>query len=158
MLRNISASRPITTCRRPEGAAWKNRRVIRAAVPLVACAALTIVACSDGAAQRTEANYCKQVNEHLTDLSAPVIDTEADINRVVGAWRAVASAAPLAIQDEWVAMVDNVVTAATVDPADPESVQDVADKARQTEPAADRVIVYTQATCGVTIGSAAAGP
>ena len=80
MLRNISASRPITTCRRPEGAAWKNRRVIRAAVPLFACAALTIVACSDSAAQRTEENYCRQVNEHLTDLSAPVINTEADVS------------------------------------------------------------------------------
>lgn len=137
--------------------------MIRAATPLLASAAaglvaVGLVACSDDAAQRTEANYCKQVNERLADLSAPVISTQADIDRVVGAWRAVSAAAPLAIQDEWVAMVDNVVTAATVDPADPASVQRVADRARETEPAADRVIIYTQTTCGVTIGSAAPGP
>lgn len=132
--------------------------MLRAAAPLLACAAFGLVACSDDAAQRTETNYCKQVNAHLADLSAPVIDTEADVKRVVGAWRAVSNAAPLAVQDEWVAMVDNIVTAATVDPADPASVQRVADKARETETAADRVITYTQATCGVAIGSPPPGP
>lgn len=138
--------------------------MIRAATPLFVRAALGvagvigIVACTADPARRTEANYCAEVNKRLGDLSAPVLATQADIDRVVGAWRAVASVAPLAIQDEWTAMVDNVVTAATVDPADPASVQRVADRARQTEPAADRVIVYTQTTCGVTIGSPAPGP
>ncbi len=157
-MRNISASRRITTCRRREGAAWKNRRVIRATPLLLAAAAAGLVACSTDPARRTEANYCAEVNERLADLSSPVLATQADIDRVVGAWRAVASVAPLAIQDEWSAMVNNIVTAATVDPADPASVQRVADTARQTEPAADRVIVYTQTTCGVTIGNPAPGP
>ncbi len=138
------------------------RRVAPPSAALVAALAVSagalLAACSDDPAQRTEANYCKQVNEHLTDLSAPVIATQADIDRVVRAWRSVSASAPLAVQEEWEAVVGNVVTAATVDPADPESVQRVADTARATEPAADRVIAYTQATCGVTIGSPAAGP
>lgn len=120
--------------------------------------AAALVACSDDPAQRTEENYCKTVSEHLTDLNAPVINTQDDIDRVVAAWRNVAATAPLAVQDEWSAMVDNVETASTVDPADAASVQRVADQARRTEPAANKVILYTQTTCGITIGSAGTGP
>lgn len=120
--------------------------------------AVALVACSEDPAQRTEENYCKTVNEHLTDLNAPVINTQADIDRVVAAWRQVAATAPLAVQEEWSAMVDNVETASTVDPSDAASVQRVADQARRTEPSANKVIQYTQATCGVTIGSAGTGP
>ena len=119
---------------------------------------VALVACSEDPAQRTEENYCKTVSEHLNDLNGPVINTQDDIDRVVAAWRNVAATAPLAVQEEWSAMVDNVETASTVDPADAASVQRVADQARRTEPAANKVILYTQNTCGITIGGAGTGP
>ena len=50
-------------------------------------------------------------------------------------------------------MVANIETAGTVDPNDPASMQRVADTARASEQAANRVIVYTQETCGVLIGN-----
>ena len=52
-------------------------------------------------------------------------------------------------------MVVNVETAATVDPSDPASMQLVADTARKSETAANRVIAYTQQKCGALIGSVA---
>jgi hypothetical protein len=49
-------------------------------------------------------------------------------------------------------MIEAMETAATVDPNDPESVQEVADTARASEQSANRVIAYTQQRCGLTIG------
>lgn len=116
---------------------------------------LTFTACGDDPNQRTESNYCTQVGNHLTELNSPLIATPDDIDRVVDAWRTVAGAAPLAIEPEWEVMVDNIETAATVDPDDPESMQLVADTARRSEQAANRVISYTQQRCGALIGDVA---
>ena len=111
--------------------------------------------CGDNPDQRSEANYCTQVGNHLADLNSPAISQRSDVDRVVGAWRAVANSAPLAIEAEWNTMVVNVETAATVDPSDPASMQLVADTARKSETAANRVIAYTQQKCGALIGSVA---
>lgn len=131
---------------------------VAAVATATAFAAAGLVACDQNAAQRTEENYCATVSAHLTDLSAPVIASQADIDRVVAAWRDVAATAPLAVQEEWDVIVANLVTAATLDPADTEALQRLADAARAAEPAADRLISYTQETCGITIASPAVGP
>lgn len=119
---------------------------------------LGLVACGDDANQRSEANYCTQVGNHLTDLNSPTITGDADIDRVLKAWRTVARSAPLAIEAEWDTMMENLETAITVDPNDPASMQQVADTARSSEPAANRVIAYTQQKCGAVIGNVAATP
>lgn len=116
---------------------------------------LGLGACGDDANQRSEANYCTQVGNHLTDLGTTDIDDDDDVDRVVRAWRAVAESAPLAIEAEWDTMVANLETAITVDPTDAASMQRVADTARASEPAADRVIAYTQQRCNALIGSVA---
>lgn len=110
-------------------------------------------ACGD-ADPRSEAAYCGQVASHSSELNSPVIATSLDIGRVLAAWRAVANAAPIAIQSEWATMVDSMETAITVDTQDPESMQKVADTARASEPAAKRVVSYTLERCGITIGVA----
>lgn len=129
----------------------------RSAARLIATAAallpLTLTACGDDPDQRSESNYCTQVGNHLTELNSPTIAAPDDIDRVVDAWRAVAQSAPLAIEPEWDVMMNNLETAVTVDPADPESMQRVADTARRSEQAANRVISYTQQRCGALIGS-----
>lgn len=131
------------------------RRVVRHLLAAPALAGLLwLSACGDDS-DRSESNYCTQVGNHLDELNSPVIATTDDVDRVVDAWRDVAAAAPLAVEPEWDIMVDNIETAATVDPNDPESMQLVADTARRSEQAANRVISYTQQRCGVLIGSVA---
>ena len=117
-----------------------------------------ISGCGDSADQRTEANYCTQVGNHLTDLNEPAITTDGDVKRVLDSWRSVSESAPLAVRPEWEKMVANLETAITVDPNDSASLQLVADTARKSEPAANRVIAYTQQRCGALIGSVAPAP
>ncbi|MFZ4719943.1 MAG: hypothetical protein ACOYMR_10990 [Ilumatobacteraceae bacterium] len=122
------------------------------AVPAVAVTlSATLVACSDEPA-RTEGSYCTEVGNHLAALNSPALGSQQDVTAMLDEWRAVAAVAPLAVQPEWEALVANVEAAAAVDPNDADAVQQLADSARQTEPAANRVIAYTQSICGVTIG------
>jgi hypothetical protein len=111
-------------------------------------------ACGDDPAPRSESAYCGQVAAHLTELNAPVISAPRDIGTVLTAWKSVAAAAPLAIEPEWEILVDALETAIRVDPEDPESLQEVSDTARASEPAAKRIVSYTQERCGLTIGVA----
>lgn len=125
---------------------------------LALCVPVGLAACSDDATKRTEANYCTEVGNHLADLSSPVIATPEDIDRVLDSWRAVAATAPLAVQQEWNIVVISMETAAAVDPNDPASVQHVADTARASERAANRVISFTMERCGAQIGTPPAAP
>ena len=109
-------------------------------------------ACGDDAPERTEGAYCTEVGNRLNDLNNPVIATADDVQAVLDSWRQVAARAPLAVEDDWAVVLTNRGTAATVDPNDAESVQRMADAARQGEPAATRVITYTYQLCGATIG------
>jgi hypothetical protein len=121
------------------------------AVLAVSAIGLALVACSDDS-DRTAGRYCTEVGDHLAQLNAPTVATQADVDAMLQAWRTVAKSAPLAVQPEWEALLNNVETMATVDASDPESVQRVVDAARQNEPAANRVIDYTFNVCGATIG------
>jgi hypothetical protein len=118
-------------------------------------AALAFTACGDDAVERSEGRYCTEVGDHLTALNAPTLATQADIDAMVDEWRTVAGAAPIAIQSEWDTMIGALETAITVDANDPVSIQLVADTARSSEPAANRVIDYTFTKCSATIGAVA---
>lgn len=120
-------------------------------IAAVAMATALVGACSDGA-ERSESAYCGQIAQYQIELNSPVISAPTDIGLVLAAWRSVAHSAPVAIEPEWNTMVDLIETAVTVDPDDPESMQLVADTARASEPAAERVVSYTQERCGLTIG------
>ena len=132
---------------------------MRPPVPLLAplafalAFALVATACSDDDAQRSDNAYCTEVGNRLTDLNTPALATPDDVERTLGSWRAVAAAAPLAVEPDWEIVLDSMETAATVDPNDPDSVQRMADTARQSEPAATRVISYTYERCGALIGN-----
>ncbi|MBI4933199.1 MAG: hypothetical protein HY828_04935 [Actinobacteria bacterium] len=115
--------------------------------------ALVLVACGDDPAERSEGRYCTEVGDHLAALNTPTLATPDDIDSMLGEWRTVAGAAPIAIQSEWNTMIAAVETAVTVDANDAASVQKVADTARASEPAANRVIDYTFTKCNATIGA-----
>jgi hypothetical protein len=119
----------------------------------VAAALVTIVAlagCSDDEGRAAE-GYCGQIAAHIETLDAPDIDDGADITRTLDVYRTITSAAPVAVEPEWQQLLSSLETAATVDPADPESLQRVADQARSTRPAATRIQQYTQQTCAIDI-------
>jgi hypothetical protein len=115
--------------------------------------ALAITGCSDDPEPRSEGRYCTEVGNHLSALNSPTLAVPADIDAMLDEWRTVAGAAPIAIQQEWDTMMSAMETAATVDPNDTASVQLVADTARASEPAANRVIDYTFTKCNATIGA-----
>lgn len=121
---------------------------------LFVCVALTsmTMACSSGS-ERSEAAYCTAVGKHLVQLNNPAISSEADISATIGVYSDVAKAAPLAVQPEWDTLVASLRTAATVTAGDPASVQLAADTAREAQPAATRISVYTAQRCGLQIGA-----
>jgi hypothetical protein len=130
-------------------------RCLAAPVALTAAAlmaAVSLVACSSASDQRSEGHYCEQVRTYLPELNTPVIATTVDVQHMLTVYRSIADSAPLAVQQEWETMVAGVETAATVNPTDKVSVQKVADTARSSEPAANRVIDYTYKKCKALIG------
>lgn len=131
---------------------------MRRTATLVGLATLSLAACGSDPMQRTEERYCTEVGDHLADLGSPSIASAADIERVLDAWRTVSRSAPIAVQAEWESVVEALEAASTVDPADPESVQAMADQARAAEPAANLIITYTFTKCGAIIGIAPPPP
>ena len=121
------------------------------AVAVLVISAVALAACADDQ-ERSEGRYCTEVGNHLAALNTPPLTNSAEVDDMLDAWRAVADAAPLAVQPEWDRLMAAMETASTVDPADAEAMQRVADTARSNEPSANRIIDYTFTLCGVRIG------
>ncbi|HEY0520464.1 MAG TPA: hypothetical protein VGC84_13300, partial [Ilumatobacteraceae bacterium] len=115
------------------------------------CCGLT--ACASDAPAATDGQYCAKVSANLDELNAPAIADAAGIASTAKLYRSIAEAAPLAVQNEWETMTSNVEVAATVDPADPASVQHVADMARSSQHAAAAIADFTTKVCGVTLAA-----
>jgi hypothetical protein len=120
---------------------------------MVCAVALLVLAACTSKSDRSETAYCTAVGANLEQLNSPVIATANDIEVTITMYRRVARAAPLAIEPEWEVIVGNLETAATVNAADPASVQLAADTAREAQPAATRISTYTAARCGLQIGA-----
>ncbi len=108
--------------------------------------------CSSDAPPATDGQYCATVNASLAQLNAPAIVDSAGIEETSQLYRSITSIAPLAVQKEWETMTSNVEAAATVDPNDPASMQQLADMARSSQHAATTISDYTSKLCGVTLG------
>lgn len=120
--------------------------------PVLLVCLVALGACTADSAPTSEGAYCTEVGNRLADLNAVGFVDEADLVRVIDSWRAVAAAAPLAVETEWREVLRGMETVVTVDPADAQSVQSAADTLRSIEPAADRVISYTFRLCNALIG------
>jgi hypothetical protein len=130
---------------------WAARAVISISVGALGTVATGCASAPD----RSEGHYCTEVGNHLTQLNQPVLHNGDDIAALLATWRLVADAAPLAIQQEWDTVIGAMATAASADPNDAAAMQKVADGARASEPAANRLISYTFQKCGATIGNVA---
>lgn len=126
--------------------------------PLVGAPALIVLlltvtaACGDDHTSAGE-RYCTAIKSHLVALESPAIATAADINATLELYHSIADGAPVAVQPEWQTVAENLETAATVDPKDPESLQRAADTARRSNAAAVQIQQYTQQNCGIDIGT-----
>lgn len=114
--------------------------------------ALAVGACSS-AYSRTEGAYCTAVRTNAALLNPATITTSGEVAKVVAAWRRVAATAPLQVQSEWDTVIASLALASSVNPTDAASVQNMAEAARRSTQAANRVIAYTSVKCGVLIGT-----
>jgi hypothetical protein len=111
-----------------------------------------LAACG-GSTSTAEERYCGAVRDHLAQLSSPTISAPADVDAALAMYKSITASAPIAVQPEWQAMVDDLATAATVDPNDQSSMQKAADQARTSRAAATRIQLYTLQLCSLQIGS-----
>lgn len=123
---------------------------MRRVVTVLVCAITPLAACSSES-PATAGDYCHMVSQNLQQLNAPAIGDPTSVDATSKLYREITNAAPLAVQKEWQTMTSLVETAATVDPNNAASVQQVADMARQSQHAASTISDYTTRVCGVTI-------
>jgi hypothetical protein len=115
-------------------------------------AAIAVAGCAADAGDT--ARFCGQVAANQeTILALPT--TADDIDDYVSTYRTIGESAPLAIEQEWDALVLNYETASTVDPGDPESLQRVVAQAVRTERSAIAVHDWLLANCDVDLGNVA---
>lgn len=80
-------------------------------------------------------------------LETPVADADG-VEQLVTAYEELDARTPLAIAEPWTALTDLMRTASTVEPGDPDSVQEMADTAYATERSAREVATWVAETCG----------
>jgi hypothetical protein len=111
-----------------------------------------LAACSRGDDVQSDAErFCGEAIAQRANIVAPPLDTEAELEATLDFYRLMGQLAPIAIAEEWNALLVNLETAATVVPGDPESEQKVAMTAYATEPAAFKVKEWLQENCGLDI-------
>jgi hypothetical protein len=126
---------------------------VRHVVLLASASLFCIAACSSDPPASTNGQYCATVSANLERINTPAIIDAGDVESTANLYRTITSVAPLAVQKEWQTMTSNIEAASTVDPADPASVQRVADMTRSSQQAAFAISDYTSKLCGVTIGT-----
>ena len=134
----------------PPGRPLLARRAHVALLAFAGAAALLGAAC--GSSPTKAEDYCGRVQANVAALVSPAIQTQVDIDATLELYRSFAEDEPIAVQPEWERLAQSLETAATVNPADPASVQLAADTARITESAVVRIQQYTNQICGIAIG------
>jgi hypothetical protein len=127
------------------------RSVRPLAVALIAVLATAAACGGDDGRQSDAGEFCRQAADHTTAIVAPPLSDEAGLEATLDFYRAMGELAPLSIAEEWNQLVVALETAASLEPGDPASEQQVAATAYATEPAAYAVKVWLNRNCGVDI-------
>lgn len=125
----------------------------RSVLSCFAAVAVTVLGAACGDEAPSTAGYCGEVQRQLDMINAPSIDSPEDVEATLEVYRTLSDAAPAAIEPEWQVLISGLETAATVVPADPESLARVNDAALAGQPAATRIQQYTLDVCGTAIGT-----
>jgi hypothetical protein len=125
------------------------RHSIRAALAL---ASLTFLAgCGDDGVQSDAERFCGEAVSRRDMIVSPPMANEQEVEATLDFYRLMGQLAPVAIADQWNAIVHAMETASTVAPGDPSSEQQVALEAYATERSAYEVAVWLKRNCGVDI-------
>jgi hypothetical protein len=126
-------------------------RFVLSAVALVGL----LAGCSSGERAGDAERFCGEVKAQTRAIVRPRVRTTEDVDALLALYRQLGEHAPLAIDDDWDALILNYETASTVVPGDPESLQRVAARAYATERSAVAVHDWLLANCAVDIGPVA---
>jgi hypothetical protein len=119
----------------------------------VALGLLALAGCRDdvGDAER----FCGEVKTNSEAIVNPTLERLEDVDATLELYRDVGAVAPLDIEPHWDALIVNLETASTVDPADAESLQRVYARAYATEREAKTVRNWLIDHCEVDLGPVA---
>lgn len=120
---------------------------------LVAGAVVATIGC--GAEGADAERFCGEIATRPEAVVSPTIASEDDLDEVLAHYRMLADLAPLAIAEEWQALVTNLETASTVVPSDDESLQRALAQAYATERSAVEVQRWLAANCSIDLGPVA---
>ena len=117
----------------------------------IACLVSMSLACGEET-ERDATSFCAEIDSAKQQLTSPRLRTQEDVEAYVDLYRSIGEIAPLAIESEWSDLTSNYETAATVDPEDPESIEQAKAKAFSTEESATIVAKWLRSNCGVRLG------
>ena len=133
---------------RPANLRLATFRSATAVISLIAAGA----ACGGGDDAGSDAEqFCREATDHRSTIVAPPLNTEAELAATLDFYHLMGRLAPVAIAEEWNALVVNLETAAALVPGDPDSEQLVAMTAYATEPSAYEVKRWLVTNCGLDI-------
>jgi hypothetical protein len=127
-------------------------RIAGAAAVLLTSIAIGACGGDDGS---DAARFCADVRADVDGVVNPSLATAEELEVTLERYRSLAALAPVAIAEEWDALVVNLETAATVVPDDPDSVQRAVAQAYATERSAVAVADWLRANCAVELGPVA---
>lgn len=127
-----------------------SRRSHRANLASVAALLVLVTAC--GAPERSGTSFCRQLGEELPGIGLPMASTR-EVEAMIGRWERLLERAPLTVEDDIAVVTDLLRKAASVDPADPAEVQDLADTSYEAKQSADAVRDWVLDTCAVDIST-----
>lgn len=109
---------------------------------------LATTACNE---KRNDAtNFCRQLQQELPGLSAPLTSQSA-IDQMVARYRRLGEVAPLSVADDWDALTSLMEDAAKVNPNDQTELQVFAEEALVANSASQRALRWVSNTCGVDL-------
>jgi hypothetical protein len=118
------------------------------AVLMALSTTLVLGACSNNT--RTGSTFCQRLQEELPGISQP-IESQTDVRTMVSRYKRLLNVAPLSIEEDFRVFVALIDLAASSNPNDPDSLQEVADAAYAANTSALRVAAWVYDTCAVDL-------
>lgn len=124
-------------------------------LPTVALLLLVLpaIGCSDDPSDAER--FCGEIEADPAAVVSPSLATDEELEAALEHYRMLADLAPVAIEDEWRALVVNLETVSTVVPTDEESVQRAVGQAYATEGSAVAVQQWLLLNCSIDLGPVA---
>jgi hypothetical protein len=119
------------------------------AISAAALALSALAACAD-APQRSAERFCGELKAHANEIQSAPPTIEA-IPAYITLYSKMGEVAPLDIESDWETVYGSLKTANTINVADPASVQAATDAALATQQAAEKVVVWAQTNCEITL-------